>query len=420
MKNRLLSIVLALMLLAPLALGCISAQATDEDGYVTISVLAPPDWASAYVYLWEDGGLEAAPWPGIVMEYTASGWWTAQVPSGFTGAVVNTLAGQQTVDLKIDSNRDAWIKIEDSEFAKFYAVVYNDAACTDPYVPPTPSVPDTKPIMVYARVPAEWNDVRIWAWNEFQNVELGPWPGNGLMTDLGADWYCAELPGWVTGILISAYGGSLMTSDISIDPGKDVWILANYDPQSPILSYDEISFNCTHPTHNIDGLCVYCLAPVGHSYNSQYLCDCGAKATSLVTVSFKKTDKFSDVYIQWSRYPHGPYSPADGIKMNVDKDGIYSYRVPTDMLYVNFFDSDGTHCLADIMDMSGADIVYDAASNTWITYKEARKKPASEKEDEPNDRPPADLSDTIWTMVGIVVLLAAGITALAIPVKTKN
>ena len=285
-----------------------------------------------------------------------------------------------------------------------------------------PDAPNPDPIKIYARVPDEWSDVRIWSWDEhcYSPDDQGPWPGDLIMSDLGGGWFCTELPGWVTGILISAHGGTLTTSDMTIEAGRDVWIIANYDPQFPIVSYDEIDIKCTHLKHSTDGLCLHCSQSVSHSYNIEYLCDCGATAERFIDVYFLKTDDFSDVYIQWSSSPSGTYDPADGVKMSLAENGIYSCRFPAEMQYAIFFDSDGTHRYADIRHISEGRNVYDAANSTWITYISAVIKTNMVAELEADDDHTGEASKTPWVIAGIVALAGVGTIVVILSVKSKK
>ena len=47
-----------------------------------------------------------------------------------------------------------------------------------------------------------------------------------------------EIPGWVNSIIVNGNEGSVQTTDISIDPGKDLWVVVN-GPEDFNVSYEE-------------------------------------------------------------------------------------------------------------------------------------------------------------------------------------
>ena len=51
-------------------------------------------------------------------------------------------------------------------------------------------------------------------------------------------WYSIEVPGWINSIIINANEGTIQTSDLSVEVGKDVWIVVT-DPENAVVSYEE-------------------------------------------------------------------------------------------------------------------------------------------------------------------------------------
>ena len=121
----------------------------------------------------------------------------------------------------------------------------NEEADTKPVDPGTSDTPDTpdsgEMITVYAKVPDEWTDVRVWAWDDaLGNATAAGWPGDLVMT-LGADgWYSVQVPNWVTGVLLNATGASVQTMDLVVEAGKDIWINARTNVTQPTVHYEVV------------------------------------------------------------------------------------------------------------------------------------------------------------------------------------
>lgn len=62
------------------------------------------------------------------------------------------------------------------------------------------------------------------------------WPGEALTMD--GDWYTIEVPGWINSVIINANEGSVQTADLSVEVGKDVWIVVS-DAENATVSYEE-------------------------------------------------------------------------------------------------------------------------------------------------------------------------------------
>lgn len=85
--------------------------------------------------------------------------------------------------------------------------------------PTTEPVPD---ITVYAQVPEDWSGIGCWAWLEGEKDAFEAWPGEAM--SLSGGWYSVTVPGWIDSVIINGNDGSVQTADLTVEPGKDVWI----------------------------------------------------------------------------------------------------------------------------------------------------------------------------------------------------
>lgn len=119
----------------------------------------------------------------------------------------------------------------------------------EPGEPGEPSTPSGETITVYAKVPAEWTDVRVWAWDDsLGDADPSGWPGTLVMTMGDDGWYSVQVPNWVTGMLINANNATVQTPDVSVEAGKNVWIDALTSPNSPTAYYSEPDISDPPPT----------------------------------------------------------------------------------------------------------------------------------------------------------------------------
>ncbi|MBE6923691.1 MAG: starch-binding protein [Ruminococcaceae bacterium] len=215
--------------------------------------------------------------------------------------------------------------------------------------------------------------------------------------------------------------------------------------------------SCAHAQHDADGYCTACRANVGHSYDDNRTCACGAVLTSERTVYFANTGKWNTVnFYSWydavdiytNAWPGNPMTHVEG--------DIYSCVVPVDIPNIIFNDTNGTQTddLSLPAESTGQNL-YDYATGEWSTYGEIEKpdepvtpdtpddteKPDTEKpEDEGtvNTQPTEDtksdsttetekntgknepdgISPIVWIIVAVVVV-AAGAVAFVI-IKKKQ
>lgn len=225
---------------------------------VTIHAGVPEAWTSAFVYGWNDSGNNG--WPGAAMTKGDDGFWTAEVAPGYTNLIIAEKdGGLQTVDLTSDGN-ECWIALTaQNDEGKFEATVTADAPAdfvapeitvTPEPAPETPAAPAgdaSVQITVYAMVPAEWNNVRLWAWDSgAANPDgQGDWPGNNTMTKGDDGWYSFTVGGQYNNMLINADG--VQTGDLSVEAKPEVWLDCT-DPNAVAIHYSKPDIEAPKPT----------------------------------------------------------------------------------------------------------------------------------------------------------------------------
>lgn len=190
----------------------------------TVHAYVPLSWESVNLWAWSapDGTNAFEAWPGLAMTEGEDGWFTGKVPTWVNSIIVNGNEGAvQTEDISIDPS-ELWI------------TVYEDL---------TYEVSDTDPnktaenITIHAQVPADWEAPCCWAWSAPDGTNVfSAWPGEALTLD--GDWYTIEVPGWINSVIINANEGSIQTTDLSVEVGKDVWVVVT-DAENADVSYEE-------------------------------------------------------------------------------------------------------------------------------------------------------------------------------------
>ncbi len=140
------------------------------------------------------------------------GWYTTKVPTWVNSLIVNANAGEvQTEDISVDPS-ELWLTVAEDGT---YEISYVDPALAD--------IPN---ITVYVKTPTDWNTPNLWAWSAPDGTNVfTTWPGEAL--EENGDWLTKEIPGWVNSIIINGNEGEVQTSDISIETGKDVWVVVS-------------------------------------------------------------------------------------------------------------------------------------------------------------------------------------------------
>ena len=54
---------------------------------------------------------------------------------------------------------------------------------------------------------------------------------------MDGDWYTIQVPGWINSVIINGNEGTVQTTDLSVETGKDVWIVVT-GPENAAVSYE--------------------------------------------------------------------------------------------------------------------------------------------------------------------------------------
>lgn len=189
-----------------------------------VHAYVPLDWKTANLWAWSapDGTNAFAAWPGLALKEGEDGWFTGKAPVWINSIIVNGNDGEvQTEDVSVEG-RELWI------------TVYEDLTYDLAYEDPNKTAED---ITVHAQVPADWAGPCLWAWSAPDGTNaFAAWPGEAMTQD--GDWYTLQAPGWINSVIINANEGSVQTTDLSVEPGKDIWVVVN-GPEDAVVSYEE-------------------------------------------------------------------------------------------------------------------------------------------------------------------------------------
>lgn len=197
-----------------------------------IHAYVPLSWKTVNMWAWSapDGTNAFESWPGEAMVEGEDGWFTAKAPTWINSLIINGNDGTvQTADISIEA-KELWI------------TVYEDLTYDLSYEDPNKAVPN---ITVHAKVPSDWSGPCCWAWSAPDGTNaFTTWPGEALTQD--GDWYTIEVPGWINSVIINANEGTVQTADLSVEAGKDVWVVVT-DKDNVSISYEEPSGDVTPP-----------------------------------------------------------------------------------------------------------------------------------------------------------------------------
>ena len=189
-----------------------------------IHAYVPLSWKTVNMWAWSapDGTNAFAAWPGEAMTEGDDGWFTGKAPTWINSLIINGNDGTvQTADIAIEA-KELWV------------TVYEDLTYELSYEDPNKAVED---ITVHAKVPADWSAPCCWAWSAPDGTNaFSAWPGEALTQD--GEWYTLAVPGWINSVIINANEGTVQTSDLSVDAGKDLWIVVT-DKDNVTVSYEE-------------------------------------------------------------------------------------------------------------------------------------------------------------------------------------
>lgn len=191
-----------------------------------IHAQVPDSWESVGLWAWSapDGTNAFSSWPGKDMTAGENGWYTASAPVWINSIIINGNAGEvQTEDISIDA-AEVWVTVADDNSYEF---TYND-----------PDAPVAEDITVYVQAPADWSEPHLWAWSAPDGTNaFSSWPGEAL-EDNGDGWLSISVPGWINSIIVNGNEGSVQTTDLSVETGKDVWVVVA-DAENAEVSYEE-------------------------------------------------------------------------------------------------------------------------------------------------------------------------------------
>lgn len=196
---------------------------------VTVNVQAPDDWEFPSLWAWSapDGTNVFANWPGQELTAGTDGWYSYEVPAWVNSIIVNgNLGTVQTTDISVEPGKDIWLVVTDADNYELF------------YEKPQVETPQEDLITVHAKAPADWQFPSLWAWSAPDGTNVfANWPGQELTA--GEDgWLSYDIPNWVNSIIINGNLGGVQTSDISIETGKDVWVVVT-DAENYEVYYEE-------------------------------------------------------------------------------------------------------------------------------------------------------------------------------------
>ena len=196
---------------------------------VTVNVQAPDDWEFPSLWAWSapDGTNVFANWPGQELTAGTDGWYSYEIPAWVNSIIVNgNLGTVQTTDISVEPGKDIWLVVTDADNYELF------------YEKPQVETPQEDLITVHAKAPADWQFPSLWAWSAPDGTNVfANWPGQELTA--GEDgWLSYDIPNWVNSIIINGNLGGVQTSDISIETGKDVWVVVT-DAENYEVYYEE-------------------------------------------------------------------------------------------------------------------------------------------------------------------------------------
>ena len=216
-----------LCVLACLCALCVPVMATAEN--VTIRAYVPSDWTEAYLYVWKGAeGTALVEWPGMAMTKEGEGWFSAEIPGEYSWAIVSASNGSQTVDLEIYEGVDEWILVgAPGADGKFSGDVWYEEPSAEDLPSHEPGATPAGRVTVHAQVPADWTDAYVYSWIK---DGAGPaWPGEAMTKE--GDWWIGSADAVNNQIIISN-NGSPQTIDLTMEAGKEVWVVVTEDDGS--------------------------------------------------------------------------------------------------------------------------------------------------------------------------------------------
>lgn len=181
-------------------------------------------WTNPCLWAWSapDGTNAFDAWPGKEMKASDTGWYTGNVPVWVNSIIVNGNEGSvQTEDLTVDA-AELWVTVDAEGKAE---LSYKD-----------PDKAEVANVTVHVKAPSDWSNPCLWAWSAPDGTNaFAAWPGEALEESDG--WLVKEIPGWVNSIIVNGNDGSVQTSDLSVETGKDLWVVVK-DAENAEVSYE--------------------------------------------------------------------------------------------------------------------------------------------------------------------------------------
>ena len=185
-------------------------------------------WDTPCLWAWSapDGTNAFAAWPGEEMKAGEDGWYTIKVPVWVNSIIVNAKEGTvQTEDISIDP-AELWVTVE--------------ADGTYDFSYKNPDQAEVPNVTIHVAAPADWNAPCLWAWSAPDGTNaFAAWPGEALEEGENG-WLVKEIPGWVNSVIVNGNEGSIQTTDISVETGKDIWLVVK-GSEDYTVSYEEIA-----------------------------------------------------------------------------------------------------------------------------------------------------------------------------------
>lgn len=96
---------------------------------------------------------------------------------------------------------------------------------------------DETKVAINVKVPDDWQNPCVWAWDEDGNNAFEAWPGEECeATPDNEGWYYVWVPDWANHVIVNANAGEVQTGELVLD-GKDAWIIVS-DADNAEISYD--------------------------------------------------------------------------------------------------------------------------------------------------------------------------------------
>lgn len=96
---------------------------------------------------------------------------------------------------------------------------------------------DETKVAINVKVPDDWQNPCVWAWDEDGNNAFEAWPGEECeATPDNEGWYYVWVPDWANHVIVNANAGEVQTGELVLD-GKDAWIIVS-DADNAEVSYD--------------------------------------------------------------------------------------------------------------------------------------------------------------------------------------